>query len=116
MSWTCLSGGMRTARKAHTCTYCRCQIDKGDLYIFNFSVDDGEPYAFKSHRICHDLAQKWMYANDHYEEEGMDAEGWAEYHYAWLKAICNDLHPDNEPQATLLLMSCLNAALEALRP
>lgn len=41
-----------TARKKHTCGFCGCTIEKGDVYHRQCIVDEGEIYDWLSHPEC----------------------------------------------------------------
>ena len=45
-----------TARKDHRCEYCGGIIHKGEKYMRQTNVFDGDIYTFKCHDLCHTLA------------------------------------------------------------
>lgn len=47
-----LDEGERTARKAHRCYDCGCEIARGERYAFNVTVDCGSATTFRSHLDC----------------------------------------------------------------
>jgi hypothetical protein len=49
---TTLSSKERIARKEHRCSYCRCIINKGNIYRNSAMLYDGDFYEWKTHLEC----------------------------------------------------------------
>ena len=45
------------ARTEHHCDYCGRTIQAGEMYVYQFSIFEGEPCPWKAHERCNDIAQ-----------------------------------------------------------
>lgn len=58
MSYTLLSQTYPKARKVHRCIWCGQKIDKGETYVNEHSVFDGEMQNHHWHHECLDYAKE----------------------------------------------------------
>lgn len=52
------------AKKEHKCNYCSNTINIGEKYLYQFVVNCGEGYAWKSHLSCQEIALKLKMFDD----------------------------------------------------
>lgn len=66
----------RTARKAHTCNYCRGTIQPGEQYERYVGKQDGDLYTFLAHEKCVFIAREiWDFVDP---DDGMDDDAFCE--------------------------------------
>ena len=71
-----ISTTWRTARKAHTCNYCRRTIQPGERYEHYVGKYDGELYTWRAHEKCVFIAHEiWDYVD---QDEGMNDDDFYE--------------------------------------
>ena len=71
-----ISTTWRTARKAHTCNYCRRTIQPGERYEHYVGKYDGELYTWRAHEKCVFIAHEiWDYVDP---DEGMNDDDFYE--------------------------------------
>ena len=62
----------RKARKNHRCTVCEELIKKGDVYLSQTCVEDGEIITFKSHLDCTEYFDSLNNENELLESEFLE--------------------------------------------
>lgn len=76
------------ARKSHICDLCGLRIEKGIKYNYDFIVEGGDAWGFKSHLDCNHLAHIWFMEDDF--NEGLDMIDFKEYVNLSYKAIAGE--------------------------
>lgn len=65
------------AKKRHTCMYCGCNIEEGEVYERNTCVYDGQVYDWVSHTDCQAIAEELRMFDDC--EECLTGDDFCEY-------------------------------------
>lgn len=66
------------ARKDHKCDWCEAKILKGNVYTKYFNVYEGEPFTWKNHIHCEEIASK-LKMFDECADYGLDTDSFMEF-------------------------------------